>query len=177
MARLVAPALTVDMTETTLVLGGTGKTGRRVVERLVRRGLPVRIGSRSANPRFDWDEPATWAPLVRDVSAIYLTYYPDLAFPQAAEAIGAFAERAVHDGVRRIVLLSGRGEEEAVRSEQRVQDAGAEWTVVRCSWFAQNFSEHFLLEPVLSGEIALPAGDIAEPSSMPTTSPTWSSPR
>ena len=34
-------------TKTTLVLGGTGKTGRRVVERLAARSLPVRIGSRS----------------------------------------------------------------------------------------------------------------------------------
>jgi uncharacterized protein YbjT (DUF2867 family) len=36
--------------KTTLVLGGTGKTGRRVAERLTARGLPVRIGSRSGEP-------------------------------------------------------------------------------------------------------------------------------
>jgi uncharacterized protein YbjT (DUF2867 family) len=61
------------------------------------------------------------------------------------------------------VLLSGRGEEEAQVSERAVQESGADWTILRASWFAQNFSEHFLLEPVLSGVIALPAGDVAEP--------------
>lgn len=62
-----------------------------------------------------------------------------------------------------MVLLSGRGEEGARRSEAAVRDSGADWTVVRSSWFCQNFSEDYLLEPVRSGEIALPAGDVAEP--------------
>jgi uncharacterized protein YbjT (DUF2867 family) len=150
-------------THTTLVLGGTGKTGRRVAQRLIDRGLPTRIGSRSGTPPFEWDDPATWAPVLQDVAAVFVVYYPDLAFPGAAETIRSFARTAVASGVRRLVLLSGRGEEEAEVSERAVQESGAEWTIVRASWFAQNFSEHFLLEPVLSGVIALPAGDVAEP--------------
>jgi uncharacterized protein YbjT (DUF2867 family) len=148
---------------TTLVLGGTGKTGRRVAQRLAARGMPTRIGSRAGTPPFEWDDPATWAPVLRDVTAVYIVYYPDLAFPGAAETIGSFADLAVTRGARRLVLLSGRGEEEAQVSEKAVQESGAEWTIVRASWFSQNFSEHFLLEPVLSGVIALPAGDVAEP--------------
>ena len=150
-------------TQTTLVLGGTGKTGRRVVQRLAARGLPTRIGSRSGTPRFDWDDKATWEPALRDVAAVYIVYYPDLAFPGAVETIRSFAATAVASGVRRLVLLSGRGEEEAEVSERAVRESGAEWTVLRASWFSQNFSEHFLLDPVLSGVIALPAGDVAEP--------------
>jgi uncharacterized protein YbjT (DUF2867 family) len=65
------------------------------------------------------------------------------------------------------VLISSRGEEEAQRAERVVQEvsekAGAEWTIVRCSWFSQNFSENYLLEPILDGEVVLPAGDIPEP--------------
>ena len=61
------------------------------------------------------------------------------------------------------MLLSGRGEEEAQRAEEVVQEAGAEWTIVRCAWFSQNFSENYLLEPLLSGEVVLPAGDVPEP--------------
>ena len=38
----------------TLVLGGTGKTGRRVVERLANRGVPTRVASRAGDPPFDW---------------------------------------------------------------------------------------------------------------------------
>ena len=146
-----------------MVLGGTGKTGRRVAQRLAGRGLPIRIGSRSGTPRFDWDDATTWEPALQDVTAVFVVYYPDLAFPGAAETIRAFARTAVASGARRLVLLSGRGEEEAEVSERAVQDSGADWTILRASWFAQNFSEHFLLEPVLGGVIALPAGDVAEP--------------
>lgn len=146
-----------------LVLGATGKTGRRVAERLRRRGLPVRAGSRSADPAFDWNEPATWPRALEDVGAVYISYYPDLAAPGAADAIQAFTNLAVELGVRRLVLLSGRGEPEAERCEDIVRSSGAEWTLLRASWFSQNFSESYLLEPLLAGEVALPAGDVGEP--------------
>jgi uncharacterized protein YbjT (DUF2867 family) len=149
--------------EPILVVGGTGKTGGRVVERLRARGLPVRVGSRSGTPPFDWDDQASWAPALQDVASVYVSYYPDLAVPGAAAAVGSLAELAVASGARRVVLLSGRGEEEAQRAEQAVRDSGADWTVVRCSWFAQNFSESFMLDPVLAGEVALPAGTVGEP--------------
>jgi uncharacterized protein YbjT (DUF2867 family) len=153
--------------EMTLVLGGTGKTGRRVAARLQARGLPVRIGSRSGEPPFDWEKPETWASALDGVSAAYVSYYPDVAIPGAPEAVRAFTELAVQSGTRRLVLLSGRGEEEAQRAELAVrevaEEAGVEWTIVRCAWFMQNFDEYFLLEPILSGEVALPAGNVPEP--------------
>ena len=148
---------------TTLVLGGTGKTGRRVVERLAARGLPTRIGSRSGEPPFDWEDQATWVPALRGVGVVYLLYYPDLAVPGAVEAVRSFVELALEGERRRLVLLSGRGEEEAQRAEQVVRESGAEWTIVRASWFAQNFSENYWLDPVLGGEVVLPAGDVGEP--------------
>jgi uncharacterized protein YbjT (DUF2867 family) len=149
---------------TTLVLGGTsGKTGRRVVERLHARGVTTRAASRSGEPAFDWENRSTWGPALDGVTSAYISYVPDLAVPGAAETVGAFAEQAVAAGVRRLVLLSGRGEEEAQRTERLVADADAEWTVVRCSWFSQNFSESFFLEPVLAGEVALPVGAVPEP--------------
>jgi len=123
----------------------------------------VRIGSRTGEPPFDWQDEATWASALHGVGSVYVSYYPDVSFPGAAERIGAFAHAAVSHGARRMVLLSGRGEPDALPSEAGVRESGAEWTVLRSSWFAQNFSEHFLLEPVLSGVIALPAGDVSEP--------------
>ncbi|MFJ6571820.1 NmrA family transcriptional regulator [Streptomyces sp. NPDC091292] len=147
----------------TLVIGGTGKTGRRVAERLAARGVSVRVGSRSGEPGFVWEDPGTWEPVLEGVGSVYITYYPDLAFPGAAEAVGAFARVAVDRGARRLVLLSGRGEEGARISEDKVKESGADWTVVRASWFAQNFDEGFFLDSVLSGEIALPTGDAVEP--------------
>lgn len=146
-----------------LVLGGHGKTGRRVADRLTSRGIPVRIGSRSGAPRFDWEDPATWQDVLDGVRAVYLTYYPDLAVPGAVEATRSFAELAVRRGVPRLVLLSGRGEPEAERAEQAVRDTGADLTILRSTWFMQNFSEDYMLDHVLSGEIRLPAGDVPTP--------------
>jgi uncharacterized protein YbjT (DUF2867 family) len=151
------------MTNTTLVIGGTGKTGRRVAERLSAKGLPVRIGSRSGTPPFVWEDPSTWDAALDGVGAAYVTYYPDLAFPGAAETVGEFAEAAVARGTRRLVLLSGRGEEGAVVSENKLKESGADWTVVRASWFNQNFDESFFRDLVLAGELVLPTGDAVEP--------------
>jgi uncharacterized protein YbjT (DUF2867 family) len=151
---------------TTLVLGGRGKTGRRVSERLEERGLPVRVGSRSGKPPFDWENPDTWAPALEGVDSVYVSYYPDIAIPGAVEAVRSFTELTVRNGVRRLVLLSGRGEEEAQNAEVAVREvgdeAGVEWTIVRCAWFNQNFDENYLLEPILSGEVALPSWNVPE---------------
>jgi uncharacterized protein YbjT (DUF2867 family) len=147
----------------TLILGGTGKTGRRIVERLTARGAPVRVGSRSAEIPFDWGDPSTWPATLKGVGSVYISYSPDLAIPGAPEAVGSLAEVAVDRGIRRLVLLSARGEEEAQAAEQAVEETGADLTIVRCAWFMQNFSEDFLAGPVLGGEVALPASDEREP--------------
>ncbi len=147
----------------TLVLGGTGKTGRRVVGRLLARGVATRIASRSSNPSFDWNEPGTWNNILKGVTTAYITYAPDLAIPGATDAIRRFVDAAVAQGVKRLVLLSGRGEAEAQACEQIIQQAGVEWTVVRSSWFMQNFSEGEFLGMVLDGAITLPAADVPEP--------------
>jgi len=148
---------------TILVLGGTGKTGRRVVERLTSKGFPVRSGSRSTRPPFDWQDQSTWPSALQSVESVYVTYYPDLAFPGASDVVRSFCSVAVASGVRRMVLLSGRGEDGARLAEQAVEATGAEWTIVRSSWFCQNFSENFLVESVLGGEVTFPAGDVGEP--------------
>jgi uncharacterized protein YbjT (DUF2867 family) len=146
-----------------LVLGGTGKTGRRVASILESKGAAVRIGSRSACPAFDWNNESGWEACLEDVRAAYITYAPDLAVPGATDAIAAFVEKARRLGVGRLVLLSGRGEAEAQACERIVQQSGLEWTVVRASWFNQNFSEGAFLDMVHAGAITLPAGDTPEP--------------
>ena len=146
-----------------LVVGATGKTGRRVAERLQALDVPVRIGSRAGTPPFDWEDRATWAPALRDTSAAYVSFYPDLAAPGAPEAIAALTAAALAAGTRRLVLLSGRGEEEAQRAERVLQDSGAEWTILRAAWFCQNFSETAFRDSLLGGELALPVGDVPEP--------------
>ncbi|MEM8932306.1 MAG: NAD(P)H-binding protein [Acidobacteriota bacterium] len=151
----------------TLVLGGTGKTGRRIVAGLQDRGFPVRVGSRSANPPFDWHDETTWDACLDGARAVYVNFSPDLAVPGATDAIRAFVERTGRHAVERLVLLSGRGEAEAQACERIVQDAGIEkgldTTIVRASWFFQNFSEGAFVDMVRAGQITLPAGDMLEP--------------
>ena len=150
-------------THTITVLGGTGHTGRRVVRRLRHRGVPVRVGSRSGVPGFHWERPETWAPLLDGTAAAFVAYTPDIAFPGADEIMAALGEEARRLGVGRLVLLSGRGELGAARSEEALRSGGVPVTVLRSSFFAQDFSEHFLLDPVLAGVVALPTADVPEP--------------
>ena len=147
----------------TLVLGGSGKTGRRIVQRLKSRGVPTRIASRSSSPSFDWNKPEDWDAVLDGVTSAYISYSPDLAIPGATDSIQQFVDKAVARGISRLVLLSGRGEEEAQACEKIVQASDAEWTIVRSSWFMQNFSEGEFLQLVLGGTIALPAADVPEP--------------
>lgn len=153
----------MNTTSKVLVSGGTGKTGRRVAEQLMAKGLSVRIGSRAANPSFDWEDQATWKPALKDIDAVYISYHPDLAIPGAVQTIRAFTKKAVENGVKKLVLLSGRGEKEAQDCEEIVMQSGVAWTIVRCSWFNQNFNEGYLVEPIIEGHVALMAGDVGEP--------------
>ncbi len=145
-----------------LILGGYGKTGRRVADRLRHLGRDVVVASRSTTPRFDWNDANTWADVLHGVGAVYITYQPDLAVPGAVESVSRFTTMALDAGVRRLVLLSGRGEAEAQRAEQALRDSGADWTIVRAAWFAQNFSENFLIDGVLAGQVVLPASHARE---------------
>jgi uncharacterized protein YbjT (DUF2867 family) len=115
---------------TTLVLGSTGKTGRRGAERLQARGVPTRVASRSGDRPFDWEDRLTWAPALRGASAAYVSFFPDLAVPGAADTVGAFAELAVEHGVRRLVLLSGR-EPRDFRNYARRAAAAVVWNGAR----------------------------------------------
>jgi uncharacterized protein YbjT (DUF2867 family) len=146
-----------------LVIGSTGKIGRRIVQQLSQRGLPVRGGSRRSEPPFDWDNPETWPEALSGAEVAYVSYSPDLAFPGAPAKIEALTECAAQAGVKRLVLLSGRNEAKAQLCEGIVRESGLDFTLVRASWFSQNFNEGALLGPVLEGMVALPAGDVREP--------------
>ena len=154
---------TTSSNELVLVLGATGKTGRRIVSSLENLGVPVRRGSRSASPSFDWNNSATWDDCLEGVTKIYINYAPDLAMPGATDAISELVRRARAAGVKHLVLLSGRGEEEAQACETIVQASGIDWTIVRASWFNQNFSEGAFVDMVQAGQITLPDVSTPEP--------------
>ncbi|WP_369263315.1 NAD(P)H-binding protein [Streptomyces sp. R35] len=146
---------------TVLVTGASGRTGRRVAEAARAAGLTVRAASRAQG--FDWENPTTWADALRGCDAAYLVHPSDVGSPQAAVAVGGIGRRAVDLGVRRLVLLSSRGEERARPTEEALKASGADWTIVRAAWFAQNFSEGPLVEGLRHGELVFPAGEVREP--------------
>lgn len=164
---LTEPMNSTSTLSPVLVLGATGTTGRRVTGRLEQRGVSFRAASRRADPPFEWSDPSTWPAVLDGAAAVYLCYSPDLAVPGAAETVGRLAENAVAGGASRLVLLSGRGEPGAAAGEAAVRSAaetaGVDWTVVRSAWFAQNFSESFLLEQVEAGTVTLPVDQVREP--------------
>ncbi|EDY55352.1 MULTISPECIES: NAD(P)H-binding protein [Streptomyces] len=147
---------------TVVVTGASGRTGSRVARSAQAAGLRVRAASRAQG--FDWQDRSTWAQVLRGADAAYLVYPSDIGAPGAAEAVGAVAREAVGAGVRRLVLLSSRGQDRARDAEEALRASGADWTVVRAAWFAQNFSEGPLVEELrLSGELVFPAGEVREP--------------
>ena len=146
-----------------LVIGGTGKTGRKVVQRLQNLQMNVRVGSRNGSPPFDWQNPDTWEAALKNVEKVYVTFQPDLAVPGALEAIEALSALARKSGTKKIVLLSGKGEREAELCEQVIMNSGIDYTIVRASWFNQNFHESFFLDPIIAGQVALPKAEAKVP--------------
>ncbi|MGW2045761.1 NmrA family transcriptional regulator [Streptomyces sp. NPDC001858] len=156
-----APRTTVQRT-TVVVTGASGRTGGRVARAAEAAGLTVRAASRAQG--FDWYDSSTWSDVLCGAGAAYLVYPTDVGAPDAAGAVGRLAREAVALGVRRLVLLSSRGEERALPTEDALRASGADWTVVRASWFAQNFSEGPLVEELRqSGELVFPGGEVREP--------------
>ena len=146
-----------------LVVGATGKTGRRVAARLEAGGRSVRRGARTSATPFDWEAPETWSSALAGVRAAYITYFPDLAFPGAVEKLDSLCETAKDCGLEHLVLLSGRGEHHARLGEDVVRGSGIDFTIIRAAWFAQNFSEGYLRDPILAGVLPMPGGDTPEP--------------
>jgi len=152
-----------------LILSGKGKTGRRVVEQLEARGVPYRLASRSSAQRFDWYDDSTWSPTIAGAETAYLA--PPVGPTGLAQAC-RFIKQAASEGLRRVVLLSGRGVGSPGRDfavydgglalEDAVKASGADWTIIQPAWFAQGFSEDFLRYHVLAGEIRVSAGDGGE---------------
>ncbi len=152
--------------EPVLVLGATGKTGRRIVPRLRLHGTPVRAASRTSPTPFDWSAPVGWDAALHGVAAVYIVP------PSAVGPVHEFVARAEAAGVQRLVLLSGRGADtwgdtsfglDMRDAEAAVRDSALQWTILRANNFNQNFNEDIFYAPLLSGELALPADDVPEP--------------
>ncbi|TGM74516.1 SDR family oxidoreductase [Leptospira bouyouniensis] len=147
----------------TLILGSSGKTGSRILNKLTQLNYPLRLGSRKTIPAFDWEKPEGWDDVIKGVDQIYISYQPDLAHPNSIHHIQKLIELSKKYNVKRIVLLSGRGEPEAEACEKLVENSGLEWTILRSSWFSQNFSEGMFLGQILERKVIFPKLKSTEP--------------
>jgi uncharacterized protein YbjT (DUF2867 family) len=147
----------------TLVIGGNGRIGRRIVDRLRALDRPVRIGSPSGQPSFDWQDPTTWKPALAGTEAAYVMYHPEIELPESAPAIAALGELAVECGVRRLVLLSAIGVRVAEDAEDAIRKLPLDWTILAARAFNQNFDEGVFADPLRAGVLDLPIGtDVTE---------------
>ena len=159
---------------TYLVLGGTGKTGRRVLDLLVSDGHTARAAARRPGParpgvepvHFDWDDPTSHDAALAGAEAVWVV--PPSLRVDHPPLIAALAARAADAGVQRLVLLSARGVDQGPdnplrQAEQAVATAGLPVTVVRPAWFMQNFTESFLASSLADGALVAPTGTGAEP--------------
>ncbi len=150
-----------------LIIGKNGKTGLRVEQRLQALGYATRGVSRSTSAAFDWEDQGSWPAAMAGIRSAYVTFHPDLASPTAEQTIRDFVALAAELGLEHLVLLSGRGEDGARRAEVGLQQGGLDWTIVRSSWFMQNFSENFMIEGILNGELSECVAAISEATGYP----------
>ena len=159
----VSSIKTKNKMHTTLILGATGKTGKRIAEKLQNLNQPIRLGSRHAAIPFDWNLPQTWTKALEGITKVYIAYQPDLAVPGALETVTQFTKAAQEAGIQKLVLLSGRGEKEAQRCEEVVRASSMQTCVIRASWFMQNFSEGHFSESIRQGHLVIPQVNTLEP--------------
>ena len=153
----------MDRKKSVLIIGGTGKTGRRLFDRLTALGHNIRVASRSAAQTFLWEDQTTWESALDGIDAVYVAHH-DITDSDAGEQISRFSQLALSRGVRRQIYLSGRAADGFLTGvEDCMKASDADWTILRPAWFMQNFSEMFFFDAVLKGEIALPVGNATEP--------------
>jgi uncharacterized protein YbjT (DUF2867 family) len=146
-----------------LVIGASGKVGRRILANLAVMGHAATPAGRRTALRFDWQDRSNWADHFAGMQTAFVAYYPDLAAPQGIDDIAALAAIAKSAGLKRMVLLSGRGESGAVRAENALRESGVGFTILRSAFFNQNFSEGLMQLGIMDGLLALPAGMRVEP--------------
>lgn len=151
------------MSNRILVIGSTGKTGSRIFSRLQTMGADVVPASRKSEKPFDWYQESTWTVALTGIDSVYVAFQPDLAVPNSLEIIARFVEIAKQAGVRKLVLLSGRGEQEAMACEDIILGSGLQCTILRASFFMQNFSEGFWVDGILSRDFVIPTITSKEP--------------
>lgn len=135
------------MSSQILVIGGKGKTGRFVTRELTSRGVKAKITTRSPSSdddvAFDWQDPRTADAAFDGVDAVYIVAPTNNS--DHGTIVPPVLEIARKRGVRRFVLLSASSLEAGGpmmgQIHSYLQKEAPEWTVLRPTWFMQNFSE------------------------------------
>ncbi|MFC3749715.1 ergot alkaloid biosynthesis protein [Paenibacillus sp. GCM10012306] len=134
-----------------LITGGRGKTGTRIAERLEQRGYSYITTLRNAQAitdstsevHFDWYDNSTFLPALKEIERVYLV--APVGDPEPIKVMKPFIELALEKGVKRFVLLSSASVSENGPVfgpvHRLLKKQAPEWTVLRPSYFMQNFTE------------------------------------
>jgi uncharacterized protein YbjT (DUF2867 family) len=149
---------------TFLILGGTGKVGRRLAPSLTRAGHVARAASRHGSTRFDWRDAATWPRALAGTDGLFIVGPGSAA--DWSPRLASLLSMARSSGATHAVLLSARGSEllpggAVATAERALQEGPLPWTILRPAHFAQNFTEA-MFAPV-GGLITAPVGTGAAP--------------
>lgn len=155
-----------------VVTGATGTFGHQVGQTLIQQGIPFRAGAQTTQAireklgdqpeavAFDWQNPETFRALLTGASVVYVISPPfNYTFHTA---VASFVEEAKRQGVQHLVLTTGvfaeaRPDNLFRRSEEIIQQAGIDYTILRPSFLMQNFI-NYDLQSVKNGVLYFPSG-------------------
>jgi len=157
-----------SLTKNVLIIGGKGKNGRRVAEKLKSHKFNPIVTTRTINAHveneryFDWNDSSTFGPALKNIEIVYIVH-PDTSMLGAEQQIEGLITEMMNQSVSKAVLLSGRGQASVEKCEKILMQSQLDWTVIRSAWFNQNFSEGHFLHGIRSGEVTFMADTVKEP--------------
>lgn len=157
-----------------LVTGATGTIGSSTVKALKARGARFKVGTRSPDKLkgqgveavlFDWEKPETFGPALQGVEKVFiLTPVSD----KQTEYTQALVDAAKKAGVKHIVKLSvmGADQEPGIAlgrlhrsSEKAIEKSGIAWTMLRPTFFMENFINFYGADPKKDSTVYAAHGD------------------
>jgi uncharacterized protein YbjT (DUF2867 family) len=157
-----------------LLTGASGTIGRATMAALRAAGKDFKVAARTPSKLnalgvpgvpLDWDELGSYLPAMQGVDRLFLlTPNSERQAGYVLQAVAA-ARRA---GVKHIVRLSVMGADadpgiilgrQHFAAEREIRASGIAWTMLRPSFFMDNFINYYGVDPTGDSEVFLPNGD------------------
>ncbi|EEA93891.1 NAD(P)H-binding protein [Pseudovibrio sp. JE062] len=153
--------------ETIFITGATGTLATEIIRQLAEKPVKVLGGSRQPKPdttyevvEFDYARPETFTSFKRADRVVMIPRPVDM---EADQVMIPAIEAAKASGVKQIVLITGMGINHIPQAplflvEQALITSGVDYTIVRPSFFYDNFTKADA-QTIAIGKLYAPAGD------------------